>query len=180
MSEPTTRHETEGVPQTGAWDDLARAARSGGSADEVEVLRELLVFVLDRSAYAIPVSRVREIVRLRNLTPIPRVPKEVRGVIALRGEVLQVVDLRMRLSLVVTDRTRSTRVIVLHGDDDRVTGVLVDAVREVMRVSEDEIRPATGREEDSVTDLFLHGDEFVSIMNLDRVLDFRVSEPNVR
>jgi purine-binding chemotaxis protein CheW len=180
VSEPSTPHETEAVQPTGGWDDLARAARSQGSDDEGELLRELLVFVLDRSAYAIPVSRVREIVRLRNLTPVPRVPKEVRGVIALRGEVLQVVDLRMRLSLAVTDRTRSTRVIVLHGDDDRVAGVLVDAVREVMRVPEDDIRPATGREEDSVTDLFLHGDEFVSIMNLDRVLDLSALDPNVR
>jgi purine-binding chemotaxis protein CheW len=157
---------------TSAWDEIARtAARSGSTAETVELLRELLVFLLDGSAYAIPVERVREIVRLRRMTPVPRVPREVRGVIALRGEVVQVVDLRMRLSLAVSDPTRSTRIIVLHGDDDRVSAVLVDAVREVMRVSEEDIRPATGGEDDSVSELFLSGEEFVSIMDLDRVMD---------
>jgi purine-binding chemotaxis protein CheW len=170
MTEHTTPTQTGDAP--GGWEDLARAAaRSGGGADEVEVVRELLVFLLDGSAYAIPVERVREIVRLRSMTPVPHVPPEVRGVIALRGEVVQVVDLRMRLSLTVSDPTRSTRIIVLHGDDDRVTGVLVDAVREVKRVPEGDIRPATGSEDASVSELFLSGDDFVSVMDLDRVLD---------
>jgi chemotaxis signal transduction protein len=96
-------------------------------------------------------------------------------VIALRGEVVQVVDLRMRLKLAACDPTRSTRIIVLHGDDDRVSGVLVDAVREVMRVSEEHIRPATNGEDDSVSELFLSGDEFVSIMDLERVLDLHAA-----
>ena len=52
-----------------------------------------------------------------------------------------------------------------------MSGVLVDAVREVMRVNEKDIRPATGGEDDSVSDLLLCGEEFVSIMDLDRILD---------
>jgi purine-binding chemotaxis protein CheW len=156
------------------WEGLARDAALGRKADEAPlVLRELLVFVLGESQYSIPVERVREIVRMRAITPVPRVPTEVRGVIALRGEVVQVVDLRMRLGLPAPEAGRRTRIIVLHGDDDRVTGILVDAVREVVRVPEDDVRPATGAEASAVSELFLAEEDFVSILDLDRVLDFR-------
>jgi len=156
------------------WEALARRAAGGRERDDTPlVLRELLVFTIADSAYAIPVERVREIVRMRALTPVPRVPAEVVGVIALRGEVVQVVDLRIYLGLPAQEVGRRTRIIVMHGDDDRVTGVLVDAVREVQRVPEDDVRPASSSEADAVSELFLSGEEFVSILDLDRVLELR-------
>jgi purine-binding chemotaxis protein CheW len=154
------------------WESLARsAAMSASVQEEPELLRELLTFRLADSPYAIPVERVREIVRLREITPMPRVPRAVLGVIALRGEIVQVVDLRMRLGLSTAEPGRASRVIVLHGDDDRVTGVLVDAVQEVLRVMEDAIRPASAGENAAVSELVTRGEEFVSIIDLDRVLD---------
>ncbi len=156
----------------GDWQELARAAGGAhGEESELELLRELLTFQLDDSPYAIPVERVREIVRLRKVTPVPRVPAAVIGVIALRGEIVQVVDLRMRLGLVAGEPTRTSRVIVLHGDDDRVTGVLVDEVREVLRVGEDSIRDAASGETGSVNELCVRGEEFVSVIDIDRVLE---------
>ena len=97
---------------------------------------------------------------------------DCRPALPLRGEVVQVVDLRLRLGLPAPEPGRRTRIIVLHGDDDRVAGILVDAVREVVRVPEDDVRPATGGEADAVSEIFLAGEDFVSILNLDRVLDF--------
>ncbi|MCZ6781753.1 MAG: chemotaxis protein CheW [Proteobacteria bacterium] len=162
---------TDAAAASGDWVELARAAARGRAApEEPERLRELLSFQLNDSSYAVPVERVREIVRIRTITPVPRVPKAVLGVIALRGEIVQVVDLRMRLGLAQPEPTRSSRIIVLHGEDGRVAGVLVDAVREVLRVTEEFIRPAPPGETISVAELCLHGDEFVSIIDLDRVL----------
>ncbi len=160
--------------QAGDWESLARqaATQRGAGLEEAQNLRELLVFLLDGSAYAIPVERVREIIRLRAITPMPRVPAEIRGVIALRGEVVQVVDLRMRLHLPASDPTRRTRIVVLHGEDDRVTGVLVDEVKEVVHVRDDDVRPATSGDGEAVSELFLRGSDFVSIMDLNRVLEF--------
>lgn len=166
---------THGAPASASaeWERLARsAAGAGASQEEPELLRELLTFVLDDTPYALPVERVREIVRMREITPMPRVPDCVMGVVALRGQIVQVVDMRMRLGLCPQEPTRRSRIIVLHGDDDRVTGMLVDAVREVLRVAEGEINPTTSKLGGAVTELCRRGNEFVSIVDLDQVLEF--------
>jgi len=157
------------------WETLARgAARAGAEGETVELIRELLSFRLDDSPYAIPVERVREIVRLRDVTHVPKVPEWVLGVVALRGEVVQVVDLRMRLGLPIRERSRRSRIIVLHGDDDRITGVLVDAVDQVLRVSEEAFRSASSNAEvAAVTELCLRDGDFISVVDLDRVLELR-------
>lgn len=169
MSAPT---HTEA---SGDWEALARRAATAREDDEgVALLRELLSFRLDDAPYAIPVERVREIVRLREITGVPKTPAWVLGVVALRGEVVQVVDLRMRLGLPASEASRRSRIIVLHGDDDRITGVLVDAVEHVLRVDEDAFRGASASaESNAVTELCLQGDDFVSVLDVDRVLDLR-------
>lgn len=161
--------------QGGDWEALARRAATDREEEEgSELLRELLSFRLDGAPYAIPVERVREIVRLRDIASVPKLPAWILGVVALRGEVVQVVDLRMRLGLQSGDRTRRSRIIVLHGDDDRITGVLVDSVDQVLRVSEDAFRPASASVESAaVTELCVRDGDFVSILDVDRVLDLR-------
>ena len=161
---------------TAGWEDLARAASYQGMGEEeggAELLRELLAFELADSPYAIPVERVREIVRVREMTRVPRVPDWVRGVVTLRGEVVQVIDLRMRLGLAATEPGRRSRIVVLHGDDERITGVLVDAVREVMRVAEDAFSASEEGEVGAVSELCLQEGEFVSVIDVDRVLELR-------
>jgi purine-binding chemotaxis protein CheW len=170
MSDPGTFESLDLSSQT--WDDLARTARPMENDDEQqEDLRQLLTFEVDSTPYAVPVERVREIVRIRPITPVPRVPKDVRGVISLRGEIVEVIDLRLRLDLPPTNPVRSTRIIVVHTENGKVAGILVDAVREVSRVSEASIRPSTNSDTGSVEALCVRGDEFVSLMDLDRILE---------
>lgn len=156
------------------WESLARAAAdglAGLSGDDVEEhRRELLAFGLDGSEYAVPVERVREIVRIRELTFVPRAPAWLLGVVALRGEIVEVVDLRRRLGLGASSPDRSHRIIVLHGDVDRVTGLLVDRVHEVLRVPDSEVLPAQGLDVSRVEAVCPRGEAFVSILDVDRVL----------
>lgn len=163
--------DMDAAPQH-SWEQLARSAARGGDAGgESRALRQLLTFVVDDAAYAVPVEAVREIVRIRPITPIPRVTDAVRGVIALRGEIIQVIDLRLRLSLPAAEPTRASRIVVVHVDDGRVAGILVDAVREVLRVAEEEIGPPSGGDAGAVEALCARGNEFVSLIDLERVLD---------
>jgi purine-binding chemotaxis protein CheW len=153
------------------WDALARAAARREAEEAGEIQHEYLAFRLGEVPYAIPVEAVREIVRMRPITPVPRVPAEVRGVISLRGEIVQVVDLRRRLGMPPAEPSRSTRIIVLHGDVGDVASVLVDGVSEVLRVVEADLRPPPSGDSDFVSNICERHGRFVSVMNVQRVLD---------
>ena len=155
-----------------SWAALARRAADGRDvATAAEAVRELLVFGVDDSPHAVPVEHVREIVRVRPVTPIPGVEDSVCGVISLRGEIIQVIDLRRRLGLATAQPGRASRIVVMHGHDGRAAGLLVDTVREVVRAPEAAIGPPVAGESGAVEALFANGGEFVSILDLDRVLD---------
>jgi purine-binding chemotaxis protein CheW len=160
----------EGAAAAPDWVSLAGNASRSEETEQAVVL-DLLVLQLGDESYAVPVERVREIVRLRPITPVPRVPKAVLGAVALRGEVVQVVDLRVRLALEERESTRESRLIILHGDDDRVAALLVDSVCDVLRVPEESLRPAEGAADGCVSELALRGAEFVSILDIERILD---------
>ena len=160
------------VAQDSRWEALAQAAaRRREGDDEVLDLSRLLCFELAGTPYALPVERVREIVRVRPVTPMPRVPQEVLGVISLRGEIVQVVDLRRRLGLAEEPSSRTSRIVIVHGGDGRVAGLLVDRVSEVMSIAEEALRPPSA-EAVAVASLCVQGERFVSILDLDRVLVF--------
>ena len=151
------------------WDELARSAAVAASgAEDPAVLQQLLTFSLDGSPYALPVERVREIVRLRPITPVPRMPDDVLGVISLRGEIVQVVDPRRRLGLVPGRSDRSARIVIVLGEDGQFWGLLVDSVTEVLSVTEDALRPPTGDSE-AVSALCAWGERFVSLVDLDKL-----------
>ncbi len=165
MSEPTTS------PIAGDWESLARSAsdRQGGIEEREEAM-QLLAFSLDDAPYAIPVERVRVIVRMCPVTPMPRVANDIRGVISLRGEVVQVIDLRRRLGLSESETTRQTRIIVVTSGDGRITGMLVDRVTEVLRVGIDAMRTASPGEAGVTESLCVKGDRFISMLDLDGIL----------
>ena len=156
----------------GSWEEIARSAATRRAAPAaVEVLRQLLCVRVDGSPYAVPVENVREIVRVRTITPIPRTARCVRGVISLRGEIIQVIDLRLRLGLPPAAIAKANRIVVVQADDGRVAGVLVDDVREVLRVSESAIGSAAGDAQGIVAALCTNGNEFVSIVEPGRLLE---------
>jgi purine-binding chemotaxis protein CheW len=153
------------------WESLARAAAQPPPAEHAGIRRELLVFELGEVPYALPVERVREIVRLRPITPVPRVAPEIRGVISLRGEIVLVIDARRRLQLPQAAPTRASRIVVVQDREGRPAGILVDAVRAVLRVGEDALRPATAGESGPVAALCRSGGQFVSVIDPERLLD---------
>ena len=159
------------------WDELARSAtRVERDASQLDDIRQLLTFEVAGTPYAVPVERVREIVRIRPITPVPHVPTEVRGVISLRGEIIEVVDMRRRFNLEPVEPARSTRIVVVHSENGKVAGMLVDAVNEVYRVREDAIRPGSGSESGAVESLCVRGEEFVSLLDLDRILELNADD----
>lgn len=101
----------------------------------------LLTFVLGREEFGIPVTQVREVIRVADITRVPHAPAHVRGVANLRGRILAVVELRSRLGLPPADLTPRSRVVVVEVRGC-VLGLLVDAVRQVTKVPEASVVPA--------------------------------------
>ena len=161
---------TSATPTASSWDELARAAGASGYETETEVLRELVVFPLGADRYALPVERIREIVRYRPITPVPRVPSEILGVISLRSGIVQVMDLAQRLGGTPGRPTRTSRIVILHGGEEGATGLLVDTVTSVLRVGEDAFRDAPAGDSGFVSRLCEDNGEFVSVLSLERVL----------
>ena len=103
-----------------------------------------LTVVLDNEAYGIAVLKVREIIRHQKITPVPQMPAYVRGVINLRGRVVPITDLRIKFGLraEVAERTCIVVVQVRPSPDVSIQlGLVVDAVEEVVNLSEAEIEP---------------------------------------
>ena len=104
-----------------------------------------LTFILGGGAFGIPILKVREIIRMLDITPIPRMPDYVRGVINLRGKIVPVIDLRMKLGLANTATTNRTCIIVVYvalAGATKLMGLIVDALEEVYQISTEEIEPA--------------------------------------
>ena len=110
------------------------------------VARKLLSFGLGREEYGLDILSVREIIGLIDITPLPRTPDYVKGVINLRGKIIPVIELRNRFDLPPVDYTEETCIIVvdLPGTSERestLTGVIVDTVREVLDIPAGAIEP---------------------------------------
>ena len=98
-----------------------------------------LTFVLGQEFYGIAVLKIREIIRMQEITPVPQMPDFIRGVINLRGKIIPVVDLRMRFHLAKAENSERTCIIVVQVDlpsgDRTQMGMVVDAVEEVISIS---------------------------------------------
>ena len=89
--------------------------------------------------YGIDIKYIDNIVRMQRITRVPNVPAYIKGVINLRGEVVPVVSLRLKMGLCEDEITKLTRIIIIKLDNGEVIGVLVDAVKEVVTLDTREI-----------------------------------------
>jgi purine-binding chemotaxis protein CheW len=103
---------------------------------------EYLAFTLASDVYAAPVALIREILKPPPLTPVPRAPHPIIGIVSVRGQLVTVVDLRRRLRLPEGPPTRKTRILLVDATGGEVMGVLVDEVLQVYRLAEGEIELA--------------------------------------
>jgi len=142
-----------------------------------ELAGKYLTFALGDEEYGLPVLKVREIIKLMDITQVPQVPSHIRGVINLRGKVIPVIDLRLKFGFEVGENTERTCIIVVEVDmngSNVMMGIVVDSVWEVLNVSAAEIdeTPAFG---DQVSTDFVLGLAKVKgtvkiLLDLDRVL----------
>ncbi|MBL7857087.1 MAG: purine-binding chemotaxis protein CheW [Cyclobacteriaceae bacterium] len=105
-----------------------------------------LTFALGDEKFAINVDHVQEVVEFDQLTKVPNAPSYMLGIINLRGQVLPLLDTKLKLGLPASERTSRSRIMVLDiaGTDDKTIqlGAMVDVAREVVEIADAQIQPA--------------------------------------
>lgn len=144
---------------------------------------QFLTFTLDHERYAVEIPKVREVLEFTSVNRVPRTPEYLRGVINLRGNIVPVIDLRLKLGLSRTERTIDTCIVITEveiGGEPLVLGALADSVQEVIDLDAASIAPPP-RMGTRVDTRFIRGmgkreDQFLIILDIDLVL----SEEEVR
>lgn len=135
MTDQTALGAATAVPASGPTDEAVRKEPSPGESSQ-----ELVTCLLGEVEFGMDINAVQEIVRLPKITPVPKAPAYVRGLANLRGNVLPIIDPRIRFGIARSESEQNCRVVVLELNG-APTGLIVDAVREVMYVREDQIEP---------------------------------------
>lgn len=134
---------------------------------------QAVVFQLNEQTYGIDINSVLEIIRMEEITEIPRTPDFIEGVINLRGSVVAVLDLRKRFGLPAREITAHSRIIIVQVGDITF-GMIVDAVQEVLRIAKDIIEPAPAMV-NGVDAAYIHGialqaERLIILLNQSRIL----------
>ena len=142
---------------------------------------QYLTFRLAEEVFALDISKVREVLDFTAITKVPRTPEFMRGVINLRGNVVPVVDMRLKFGMTMTEKTVNTCIIIVEIDldgDTTVLGALADSVQEVVDLEPDKIEPApkigTRLRTEFITGMGKRDDQFIIILDIDKV--FSVDE----
>lgn len=157
-------------------DRLAARAEERKASGPKPRLETCLTFSLGGETFAMPVEPVQQIVRISSITRVPHAPRPIRGVTNLRGRVIPVIDLRVRVGLPASEIDRSSRIIAV-GSRGRVIGLLVDAVHQVMHLDLNLIqRPPDDvltLQSDYIAGVYHHGDSLILLLDVDRALIVR-------
>lgn len=151
------------------------------TAEELLNIKQYVTFFLGDELFGIQVTRAREILNLTPLTQVPQTPEYMLGVINLRGQVVPVIDMRVKLNIPAGEQTQNTCIIVVEiqvNDEPIIVGLLADAVSEVLDINDDQIEPAPTLGT-KINTAFIQGmgnidGQFLILLDIDRV--FNVDE----
>ena len=145
------------------------------TADIVETT-QYLTFKLDDEVFALDIGKVREVLDFTTLTRVPRTPEFMRGVINLRGNVVPVVDLRLKFGMSKTEKTVNTCIVIVEvtlDNETTILGALADSVQEVLDLGPDHIEPApkigTRLNTEFIKGMGKRDKEFIIILDIDKI-----------
>ncbi|MCL7413267.1 MAG: chemotaxis protein CheW [ANME-2 cluster archaeon] len=136
---------------------------------------QLVVFDLDSEEYGVEISQVREIIKMEEISCIPRTPDYIKGVINLRGQVTTVISLRKKFGLMEKEVDQNTRIIVAE-IDGLTLGITVDAVNEVLKMPKKDIEDTPAIISNEATTKYLRGvgkldDRLLILLDIHRIMN---------
>ena len=143
--------------------------------DRVE-LTQLVAFGVADGDYAVDIMRIKEIINPVAVTPMPKAPPFIEGVIELRGTILPLIDVRKRFDLAPLPPTRATKFLIVSvdvGEQRIIVGLVVDRVSEPLRVARADIKPAprlSVSERAFFTGVVAHHGKMLMVLDVDAIL----------
>ncbi len=148
-----------------------------GTAEKIDREGKYLTFSLAGEEYGIGILKIKEIIGMMPITPVPQTPEYVKGVMNLRGKVIPVIDLRRKFGMETLDFPERTCIIVVEIEGTSATmpmGIAVDSVSEVLHINDNDIQDTPTFGNDLKTDYLLGMAKMEGrvkiLLNIDRVL----------
>jgi purine-binding chemotaxis protein CheW len=144
--------------------------------------KQMVLFELGSETYGLDIATVHEIIRMQPITRVPKTPSYVEGVINLRGKVIPVIDMRKKFGLDKTGISKNNRIVVVN-IQDRILGIIVDEVTEVLRIPKDSIEPVSDiintANSDYLSGIAQLADKMVILLTLDKMLSGESTPMNI-
>ncbi len=149
------------------------AVATNNAVETKEERIQLVTFNLGNEEHGIDVLKVREIIRMSNITRVPNTPSYVEGVINLRGKVIPIISLRNKFNLSDAENDSHTRIIVMDMANE-LMGFIVDSVAEVVRIALSEIQPPPpivtgGIDQECISGVIDHGERLLVLLDLEKM-----------
>jgi purine-binding chemotaxis protein CheW len=146
---------------------------SAGATTVSSEIIQLVSFNIGEEEFGVDILKVQEINRMSEVTKVPNAPDYVEGVINLRGKVIPIIDLRMRIGMPQKDSDKDTRIVVVELDS-KVVGFVVDSVNEVLRINKNITEPpppmVAGIDSEYITAIGKLDDRLLILLDLERIL----------
>lgn len=133
--------------------------------------KQYIVVKLDGEQYGIDITFIDNIVRMQQITRVPKAQSFFAGVINLRGEIIPVMNLRLRFGLSEKENTNATRIIIIKPESNAKIGILVDEVREVVSLEEEDVEKADYDEQGiNLQGVGKYKDTLISLLNIQSII----------
>ena len=135
--------------------------------------KQLILFILGKGNYGIPIENVNEIKKIEDITVVPKAPKFIEGVINLRGNVIPVIDLRKRFGMDKYEFSKRTKIIIVEVSK-RQFGLIVDAVAEVVTLTKEQIEQSlptvSGLKAEFINGIGKMNEKLIIILEISKIL----------
>ena len=143
-----------------------------GNKIQEENITQLVGFIVGDEEYAIPILNIQEIIKPIEYTRVPSTPAYVLGAFNLRGNVIPLIDLRMKFNLPPQNQNAETRYIVMK-DEDNIAGFVIDKLTEAIRLTDNQIEPAPEtlhKDKGMISGIGKRADSILTILKVDTLL----------
>ena len=132
--------------------------------------KQFIVVRIGGEKFGIDIGYVDNIIRLQKITRVPKAQVWFKGIINLRGEIVPVMSIRLKMKLADDEFTNASRIIILKLEEKGMLGVIVDEVKEVVTLSSNEVEKSSGKGS-FINGVGKHGEELISLFDINAIVE---------